>query len=135
MKSLQPAIRALLKFRFYTGINIIGLGLSLACCILLFRYIYSELTTDLCFSYPEQLYITTKQQPVQNCPEVFPGYVPFIDFPVLPLEDMAVRIATSFVSLPEAIISVNERVYNVHALAVDTFFSASIGLSLYRGEL
>ncbi|MCD7930621.1 MAG: hypothetical protein LUH15_04235 [Tannerellaceae bacterium] len=59
---------------------------------------------------------------MQNRPEIFPGYVPFIDFPVLPLEDMAVQIATTFVSLPEATISVNERVYNAHALAVDTFF-------------
>ena len=37
---------SLQKFRFYTAINILGLALSLACTMLLVRYIYAELTVD-----------------------------------------------------------------------------------------
>lgn len=46
MKIILLAIRTLLRFRLYTAINILGLALSLACCILIFRYVYSEMTTD-----------------------------------------------------------------------------------------
>lgn len=46
MKTLQYAIRFLLRARTYTAINLIGLSLTLACCIILTRYIYRELTVD-----------------------------------------------------------------------------------------
>ena len=46
MKIILLAIRTLLRFRLYTVINILGLALSLACCILIFRYVYGEMTTD-----------------------------------------------------------------------------------------
>lgn len=36
----------LVRFKSYTIINLIGLSLSLACCIILLRYINSELSVD-----------------------------------------------------------------------------------------
>lgn len=46
MKIILLAIRSLMRFRLYTVINVLGLALSLACVIIISRYVYSEATTD-----------------------------------------------------------------------------------------
>ena len=46
MKTLIYAIRFLLRSKSYTLINLLGLAFSLACCIILMRYIHRELTVD-----------------------------------------------------------------------------------------
>lgn len=43
---IKYAVRFLLRAKSYTVINLIGLSLSLACCIILLRYIHRELTVD-----------------------------------------------------------------------------------------
>lgn len=58
MKILLLAIRPLLRFRSYTIINITGLALSLACVIIISRYVYSELRTDHFYSHPDRIYTT-----------------------------------------------------------------------------
>ena len=46
MKTFTYALRHLIRARAYTVINLLGLALSLACCIVLMRYIHRELTVD-----------------------------------------------------------------------------------------
>ena len=46
MKTLTYAWRFLARSKAYTIINILGLSFSLACCLILMRYIYRELTVD-----------------------------------------------------------------------------------------
>ena len=46
MKTFTYALRHLKRARAYTIINLLGLSLSLACCIVLMRYIHRELTVD-----------------------------------------------------------------------------------------
>ena len=46
MKTLTYAIRFLSRSKAYTIINLLGLAFSLACCIILMRYIHRELTVD-----------------------------------------------------------------------------------------
>ena len=46
MKTLKYAIRFLLRSKSYTIINLLGLAFSLACCIILIRYIHRELNVD-----------------------------------------------------------------------------------------
>ncbi len=46
MKTLKYAIRFLMRSKSYTLINLLGLAFSLACCIILMRYIHRELTVD-----------------------------------------------------------------------------------------
>ena len=46
MKTLKYAGRFLMRSKSYTIINLLGLAFSLACCIILMRYIYRELTVD-----------------------------------------------------------------------------------------
>ena len=46
MKTLKYAIRFLTRSKSYTIINLLGLAFSLACCIILMRYIHREMTVD-----------------------------------------------------------------------------------------
>lgn len=46
MKTLKYAWRFLMRSQSYTIINLLGLAFSLACCIILMRYIHRELTVD-----------------------------------------------------------------------------------------
>lgn len=46
MKTLKYALRFLIRSKSYSIINLLGLALSLACSIVLARYIYQEMTVD-----------------------------------------------------------------------------------------
>lgn len=68
MKIIQLAIRTLCRFKIYTIINIIGLALSMACVIIIFRYVEQELTVD---SYiPDRDRIAFQIQEDKSSPEV-----------------------------------------------------------------
>ena len=58
MKTLYYAIRFLLRTKSYTIINLLGLAFSLACCIILLRYIHREhiaLIVIKCMVYRQRL--------------------------------------------------------------------------------
>ena len=46
METLKYAVRFLMRAKAYTVINLLGLSFSLACCLMLARYIHRELTVD-----------------------------------------------------------------------------------------
>lgn len=56
MKALKYAWRFLIRSKSYTIINLLGLAFSLACCIILLRYIHRELTVDTHCVDREQVY-------------------------------------------------------------------------------
>ncbi len=56
MKTLKYAWRFLMRSQSYTLINLLGLAFSLACCIILLRYIHRELTVDTHCIDREQVY-------------------------------------------------------------------------------
>ncbi|MBR5612448.1 MAG: hypothetical protein IKW43_04805, partial [Bacteroidaceae bacterium] len=56
MKTLKYAIRFLMRSKSYTLINLFGLAFSLACCIILMRYIHREMTVDTHCIDREQVY-------------------------------------------------------------------------------
>lgn len=56
MKTLKYALRFLMRSKSYTIINLLGLALSLACCIILLRYIHREVTVDTHCIDREQVY-------------------------------------------------------------------------------
>ena len=49
MRQIILAINALLKFKAYTLINVLGLACSLACVLTVARYIHQENTVNQCF--------------------------------------------------------------------------------------
>lgn len=135
MKIIILAIRALLRFRLYTVINIVGLALSLACCIIISRYVYREITVDQAFGNTEQLYLTARQQHDKNQLVLFPGKaLNFAKLPVQPLDDASVEKATTFISLPFANIAVDNQQYNVHIAGVDSLFLQILDYPLMVGN-
>lgn len=56
MKTLKYAWRFLIRSKSYTLINLLGLAFSLACCIILMRYLHRELTVDTHCIDREQVY-------------------------------------------------------------------------------
>ena len=61
MNALRYALRFLLRARTYTLINLLGLAFSLACCIILLRYIHRELTVDTHCVDRENVYVSRCQ--------------------------------------------------------------------------
>jgi hypothetical protein len=59
MKKLKLALRSLLYYKQYSVINILGLALSLACVIIIFRYVYGEFTVDRFNRNFERIFVTT----------------------------------------------------------------------------
>ena len=57
MKTLKYAWRFLIRSKSYTIINIIGLALSLACTIILVRYIHRELQVNTHCTDAENVFI------------------------------------------------------------------------------
>lgn len=53
---LKIAIRSLLKQRVYTAINVLGLAVSIAACILILLYVNHELSCDTFFSEGDRVY-------------------------------------------------------------------------------
>lgn len=62
MKTLKYAWRFLVRSKSYTVINIVGLSLSLACTIILVRYIHlTHCPQKHSHQYPEAVYIHFQQ--------------------------------------------------------------------------
>ncbi|HEX6181736.1 MAG TPA: FtsX-like permease family protein [Chitinophagaceae bacterium] len=57
---LKIALRNLLKYRFISFINLFGLTVGLACCLLILTYILNELSYDKYHKEPENIYRVTR---------------------------------------------------------------------------
>jgi len=61
MKIIKLAINSILHFRTYSGINILGMALSLACVITIFRYVYGEFTVDRFNKKLDRVFVTAQE--------------------------------------------------------------------------
>lgn len=57
MRTLNSTLRFLARARVYTLINLLGLAFSLACSIILLRYIHRDLTIDANCIRPETMVV------------------------------------------------------------------------------
>ena len=57
----KVALRSLLKSKFYSFINVIGLAVGLACCLLIVLFVRDELTYDQHFTDKERIYRTVME--------------------------------------------------------------------------
>ncbi|MDR1169657.1 MAG: ABC transporter permease, partial [Prevotellaceae bacterium] len=61
MIHLKLALRTLLHYRMYSVINLLGMAISLACAIIIARYVHSELTVDGFNSKLDRIYMATAE--------------------------------------------------------------------------
>ena len=136
MKIILLAIRSLMRFRLYTVINVLGLALSLACVIIISRYVYSEATTDHFNKNHEWMYLSVRhwgegEQKTLLC--TTDNVLMKRDY-VNPLDIPEIEQRTSFVSLGNAEIKVDEKRFKAHVLATDTFFLQILDFPVIEGS-
>ena len=136
MKTLIYAIRFLTRSKSYTIINLLGLAFSLACCIILMRYLHREWTVDShCIRPDEVVTLINKngefQFPVsqQNTLRFHPDLKDI----VIP-EDKIIE-SCEFVLLTDIDFKKEEVSYNLDILAVDSTYFHFFEYPLVEGEL
>lgn len=120
MKALKYAWRFLMRSKSYTVINIVGLSLSLACTIILVRYIHQELQVNSHCIDAGNVYI-----PLRDIDgNVYPGNISggYSGADTTYYSPEAVKERTRFVTLSNENISINDKPYTVQLLAADTTF-------------
>ena len=132
MKTLIYAIRFLTRSKSYTLINLLGLAFSLACCIILMRYIHRELTVDN-FEGKERIFIVTNEyesrQPDFGNIDGY-GSKPFTD----EKGNSAIEASTDFAFLEDDFITLNERRYNSRTMVVSENFLDILPFRLISGK-
>jgi len=134
MNALKLAFRSILHFRMYSLANIIGLALSLACVITIFRYVYGEFTVDRFNKKIDRIFMVTQE--TDNEPgklrlrSFFTGRRDFIDWNKNP----GVEKYSDIVSSKNDEIVVNERTFNATVLAADSNFFKIIDYPVISGK-
>ena len=135
MKTLTYAIRFLSRSKAYTIINLLGLAFSMACCIILMRYLHREWTVDShCIRPDEVVTLINKngefQHPVsqQNTLRFYP------DLKELVIPDDKIVESCEFVLLADIDFKIEEAAYNLDLLAVDNTYFHFFDYPLLEGE-
>lgn len=122
MKQLLHSLRTLVRFKTYTIINVAGLALSLACVLILIRYVHQELTANHFIPELERTYMTvdvneknqmsfTDSQDRNNDPNYRN-----------PFNDTAVETLSRFIIFKDDYVIIDRCRYNVHTLVADSAF-------------
>lgn len=121
MKFVKLSIKTLEKYKLYSAINVLGLALSLACVILIARYVRQESTVNNFIQKLDHTYITTVEE--KNGKSCYWGMVDKEDpqYGGL-LKNAHVRAVTSFNSFQEDNINVNGNKISVKSLGIDSLF-------------
>lgn len=127
MKTLNYAWRFLTRSKSYTIINLLGLAFSLACSIILIRYIYRELQVNTHCIHPESVYIPFRD--IDG--NVFPGNMDYADTTFYPKEKVVER--SVFTMFDNDNIEVDERPYTAHILVTDSVFFHFLDYPLHKG--
>lgn len=120
MKALKFAWRSLIRTKSYTIINIIGLSLSLACTIILIRYIHKETQVNSHCVDAENVYI-----PIRDIDgNVYLGNTSRANSgaDTVYYSPEEVKESARFAVLNNDNVTINEKPYTVQLLAADTAF-------------
>jgi ABC-type antimicrobial peptide transport system permease subunit len=114
----------------YSGVNLLGLALSLACVITIFRYVYGEFTVDRFNKKIDRIYITTQERnDKQGFVRFFGIAGPDIDMKNHP----GVEKYAHFICLDDDEIEYNDRKYNASVLAADSNFLKIVDFPIISG--
>ena len=132
MNTLRYALRFLLRARTYTLINLLGLAFSLACCIILLRYIHRELTVD---AHGQDL--STIVVPLRDIEgTVYPGENPVRESDgVFALDRKWIREQCRVVEEENASIFSGDRAFQSDLFAVDSTFFHFFSYQVVEGIL
>lgn len=135
MKTIQLAIRTLLRFKLYTIINILGLALSLTCVIIISRYAYREITANHFIKNIDQLYFSTVQYEGNDkvsVSDIEDSY--FEGFAVNPFKLPIIKAHTTFINLRNDNITLDKQTFNANIYATDPTFLQLLDYPLIQGN-
>ena len=124
MKNLIYAIRFLLRSKAYTIINLLGLAFSLACCIILMRYIHREVNVDThCVDKDQTVVITQTLHTLSGTPTL----IDLNKLSMMHREEEIIRPdeiiqRCSFITLQVDNLVHNEQSYSAGVLVADSTF-------------
>ena len=122
MKLLKTSLRALNKFRTYTLVNMLGLSISLACVIIIARYVHQETTVNHFAKDIDRTFISSIE--FQNSQPVFTAIEhvrnSFNDKEIM--EDPAIEMVSHFMDIEDDRVSFGGNRYIVNTIVADTNF-------------
>lgn len=126
---IKYAIRFLLRARSYTVINLVGLSLSLACCIILLRYIHRELTVDTHANDLSSIIV-----PLRDIDgSIYPGENP--DNKDYSVDEKYIENRCKLIEEENSTIISNEVAYKTNLMAADTTFFHFFNYRAMEGSL
>lgn len=126
---IKYAIRFLLRARSYTVINLVGLSLSLACCIILLRYIHRELTVDTHANDLSSIIV-----PLRDIDgSIYPGENP--DNKDYSVDEKYIEDRCKLIEEENSTIISNEVAYKTNLMAADTTFFHFFNYRVMEGSL
>lgn len=131
MKTLKYAVRFLIRAKSYTIINLLGLAFSLACCIILMRYLHREWTVDTHCVDRENVYAVKISM---EGSEHFGGITPYSYEPIR-IDKSKIEVETRYTPLEEDFLIVNEQRFQSRTLVTDSAFFKLFHYPLLQGKL
>ena len=132
MKTLKYAIRFLARSKSYTIINLLGLAFSLACCIILMRYIHRELTVND-FDGKEHIFLVTNEYDSRE-----PDFGNISGYGSKPFTDKqghsAIEASADFHIRKDDFITKDERRFNTQTMIVSENFLDILPFHLVSGK-
>ncbi len=129
MKTLKYAVRFLVRSRSYSLINLFGLAFSLACCIILLRYIHRETSVDIHCVNRERVVV-----PLRGLNQIMPSIscTQYSDTLFIPDNQIVRRSKLDYGT--NELIKYQEQNYRVNALYADTCFLQLFDYPLVEGS-
>ena len=132
MKTITYAVRFLTRSKSYTIINLLGLAFSLACCIILMRYIHRELTVND-FEGKERIFLVTNEYDSRE-----PDFGNISGYGSKPFTDKqghsAVEAAADFHIKKDDFITKDEKRFNTQTMIVSENFLDILPFHLVSGK-
>ena len=132
MKTITYAVRFLTRSKSYTIINLLGLAFSLACCIILMRYIHRELTVDTHCVDRERIVMPIRDVDGTRYIAGLEDVKAFLDKEVVRPEDIIEKC--SFIALGKDNVISDEQNFAANVLAADSTFFHIFDYPLVTGE-
>lgn len=135
MKHVMLSLRTIFRFKTYTGINVAGLALSLACVFILVRYIHQEMTVNHFVPDLDRTFLTAEVKE-DGSVRLSSSWNPNKDVEFRsPLDDPSVERYSRFILLGEDFIETGGSRYNLNSLVVDTSFFQLIPYPCLEGTM
>ena len=132
MKTITYAVRFLTRSKSYTIINLLGLAFSLACCIILMRYIHRELTVDTHCVDRERIVMPIRDNDGSRFIAGLEDVKAFLDKEPIRSKDIIEKC--SFIALGKDNVISDEQNFAANVLAADSTFFHFFDYPLVAGE-